>query len=138
MENRDLWCYNEYVYLFRGSAVVTLFDKYGGFAAISKLVMAFYDRILDSDQVGGYFEDIDMKRLIDHQTKFIASIMGGPASFSDDMLKRVHARYEVSREDFDEVARLLRETLLEFGVEHDDIETVMFEIESRSPVIVSG
>lgn len=119
-------------------AVVTLFDKYGGFAAVSKLVMAFYDRILDSDQVGGYFENIDMKRLIDHQTKFVASIMGGPASFSDDMLKRVHARYEVSREDFDEVARLLRETLLEFGVEHDDIETVMFEIESRSPVIVSG
>lgn len=117
---------------------MTLFDKYGGFAAVSKLVMAFYDRILDSDQVGGYFEDIDMKRLIDHQTKFVASIMGGPASFSDDMLKRVHARYEVSREDFDEVARLLRETLMEFGIEHEDIETVMFEIESRSPVIVSG
>lgn len=54
------------------------------------------------------------------------------------MLKRVHARYEVSREDFDEVARLLRETLMEFGIEHEDIETVMFEIESRSPVIVSG
>jgi hemoglobin len=64
--------------------------------------------------------------------------MGGPASFSDDMLKRVHARYEISREDFDEVARLLRETLTEFGVEHDDIETVMFAIEARSPVIISG
>lgn len=60
---------------------MTLFDKYGGFAAVSKLVMAFYDRILDSDQVGGYFEDIDMKRLIDHQTKFVASIMGGRPAF---------------------------------------------------------
>ena len=104
---------------------LTLFYKYGGFSTISKVVMAFYDRILDSDQVGDYFEDIDMKRLIDHQTKFVASIMGDSASFSDDMLKCVHARYEISREDFDEVARLLRETLTEFGVEHDDIETVM-------------
>lgn len=117
---------------------MTLFDKYGGFSTVSKVVMSFYDRVLDSDQVGDYFEDIDMKHLIDHQTKFVASIMGGPASFSDDMLKRVHARYEISREDFDEVARLLRETLMEFDVEHDDIETVMFAIEARSPVIISG
>lgn len=117
---------------------MTLFDKYGGFAAVSKVVMAFYDRILDSDQVGDYFEDVDMKKLIDHQTKFVASILGGPASFSDDMLKRVHAKYEISREDFDEVARLMRETLTEFGVEHDDVETVMIAIESKSPVIISG
>jgi len=99
--------------------------------------MSFYDKILDSDQIGDYFEDIDMKKLIDHQTKFVASIMGGPASFSDDMLKRVHARYEISRSDFDEVARLLRETLVEFDVEHEDIETVMFAIESRSQAIIA-
>jgi len=60
-----------------------------------------------------------MKKLIDHQTKFVASITGGPASFSDDMLKRVHARYEISRANFDEVVRLLGETLVEF----DDIFT---------------
>lgn len=117
---------------------MTLFDKYGGFATVSKVVMAFYDKVLDSDQIGEYFEDIDMKRLIDHQTKFVASIMGGPAAFSDDMLKRVHARFEITRADFDEVARLLRETLVEFDMDHDDIQTVMFEIESRSPVIISG
>lgn len=117
---------------------MTLFDKYGGFATVSKVVMSFYDRVLDSDQIGEYFDDIDMKRLIDHQTKFVASIMGGPASFSDDMLKRVHARFEISREDFDEVARLLRDTLVEFEMEHDDIETVMFQIEARSPVIIAG
>ena len=44
---------------------MTLFDKYGGFATVSKVVMSFYDRVLDSDQIGEYFEDIDMKRLID-------------------------------------------------------------------------
>jgi hemoglobin len=116
---------------------VTLFDKYGGFSTVSRIVMAFYDRILDSDQVGDYFEDIDMKRLIDHQTKFVASLMGGPASFSDDMLQRVHQNLDITREDFDEVARLMRETLAEFDVEHDDIETVMFAIEDKSRVIIT-
>ena len=59
---------------------------YQGKSLGSRIVMLFYDKILDSDQVGNYFEDIDMKKLIDHQTKFVASITGGPASFSDDML----------------------------------------------------
>ena len=71
---------------------MTLFEKYGGFSTLSKVVMSFYDKVLDSDQVGDYFEDVDMKKQIDHQTKFIASIMGGPASFTDDMLRRVHAK----------------------------------------------
>ena len=64
--------------------------------------------------------------------------MGGPASYSDDMLRRVHARFEISRADFDEVATLLRTTLEEFDIERDDIDTIMYEIESRSPVIISG
>lgn len=117
---------------------MTLFEKYGGFATISRVVMSFYDRVLDSDQVGDYFADTDMKRLIDHQTKFVASVMGGPAAFSDDMLRRVHARLEISRADFDEVATLLRATLEEFSVEPEDIDTIMYEIESRSPVIISS
>ncbi len=116
----------------------TLFEKYGGFSTVSRIVMAFYDKVLDSDQVGDYFEDIDMRRLIDHQTKFVASVMGGPASFTDDMLERVHARFEISREDFEEVARLLHETLREFGVEEDDVVTIMLAIEDRSSVIITA
>lgn len=117
--------------------MATLFEKYGGFAAVSRIVMSFYDSVLDSDEVGDYFEDVDMKRLIDHQTKFIASIMGGPASFTDDMLKRVHARLEISREDFNEVARLLSESLREHGVEEQDVSTIIRAVEDRSPVIIA-
>jgi hemoglobin len=118
--------------------MVTLFEKYGGFSAVSKIVMTYYDKILDSDQVGDYFEDVDMKSLIDHQTKFIASLMGGPASFTNDMLKRVHAELNINRVDFDEVAHLLRDTLIEHNIEDDDIRTILMEIESRSSVIISS
>jgi len=63
---------------------VSLFDKYGGFANISKLVFAFYEKAIESDVIGPYFDDVEMRALIDHQTKFIASVMGGPASYSDE------------------------------------------------------
>jgi hemoglobin len=48
--------------------MATTFDKYGGFSTVSRVVMTFYDKVLDNDTVGPYFDDIDMPRQIDHQT----------------------------------------------------------------------
>jgi hemoglobin len=41
----------------------TMFERYGGFANVSKVVMAFYDKALDSDIIGHHFEDVEMRRL---------------------------------------------------------------------------
>ena len=115
----------------------TLFAKYGGFQSVSRVVMTFYENALDSDRIGHYFEDIDMPRLIDHQTKFIASLLGGPASFSDDRLQKVHASLNLTHEDFDEMAQILRETLAEHGFQPQDIDVVITEIEARRAPILS-
>ncbi len=115
----------------------SMFERYGGFATISKVVMAFYDKAVDSDIIGPFFDDIDLKNLIDHQTKFIASVMGGPASYSNEALRRVHASHNIDREAFDEMAKLLRETLFEFDVQPADIDIIMGEIEARAPVVIS-
>lgn len=115
----------------------SLFDKYGGFKAVSRVVMSFYEKALDSDQIGDYFEDIDMPRLIDHQTKFVASLLGGPASFSDERLQKVHASLRLSHEDFDEMSKLLRESLREHGFEPTDVDAVIAEVEARRRPIIA-
>ncbi|MCZ6483168.1 MAG: group 1 truncated hemoglobin [Alphaproteobacteria bacterium] len=115
----------------------SLFQKYGGFAAISRVVLTFYDKVLDSDQIGDFFEEIDMKRLVDHQTKFISSLLGGPASFADERLKHIHANLDISNQDFDEMAKLLAEALQEHGFEPADCCTVVYEIEARRSYIVN-
>lgn len=115
----------------------SMFDRYGGFASVSKIVMAFYDKVLDSDIAGPYFDDVDMKSLIDHQTKFIAQVMGGPTSFSNEALQSVHAKHNIDRKAFDEVAGLLRESLEDFDVAERDIETIIDEVASRSPYIIT-
>jgi hemoglobin len=115
----------------------SLFDRYGGFATVSKFVSAFYDKVLDSDVIGPYFDDVDMRRLVDHQTKFIASVMGGPVSYSDDALRKVHAPYDIDHVAFNEMSRLLRETLEEFGVKPTDVEQIIGEIEAREGVVIS-
>ena len=114
----------------------TMFDRYGGFASVSKIVMAFYDKVLDSDIVGFYFENTDMKALIDHQTKFISSLMGGPASYSNDVLRRVHEGLDIERRAFDEVVTLLVETLEDFEIDPDDIDEIRQAMESRESLIV--
>ena len=116
----------------------TIFERYGGFATAGKIVMTFYDRILDSDITGPYFDDVEMPRLIDHQTKFVASVMGGPASYTDEALKQLHSRLNVTNDAFDEMARLFRGTLEDFAMAREDIEALMKEINSRRGVIVSG
>ena len=115
---------------------ISLFQKYGGFAVVSRIVLSFYEKALDSDQIGDFFEDIDLKRLMDHQTKFISSLLGGPVSFSDDHLRVVHARLGISHPDMDEMAKLLAETLDEFGFDAADRDAVIGEIEARRSFIV--
>jgi hemoglobin len=115
-----------------------LYDKYGGFSKINKIVMAFYDQLLDSETVGPYFDDIDMPRLIDHQTKFVAMLLGGPVSFTDEQLGRAHASLGVTGEHFDEMKAILHDTLTAHGVELADAERVMNAIEARRGVIVLG
>lgn len=115
----------------------SMFDKYGGFASVSKVVSAFYDKAVDSDIIGPFFDDIDMRAQIDHQTKFISSLMGGPAAYSDEALQKVHAHLNIDRESFEEMGALLRKTLVEFDFDSDDVERIMHEITSRADIIIS-
>lgn len=115
----------------------TIFERYGGFGTVSKIVMAFYDKVLESDVAGPYFEDVDMRSLIDHQTRFVAQVMGGPAEYSNDMLQAVHARHRIDRAAFDEVVMLLKETLEDFGVDSGDVRTIVDDVKSRAAYIVT-
>ena len=115
----------------------TLYEKYGGFGAISKVVIDFYDRLLDSDEVGPFFDDVDMKRLIDHQTKFVASLLGGPADFADERLEQAHRHLGIGDADFDAMKQLLDETLGAHGFAEADRAAVLGEIEARRGMIVS-
>jgi hemoglobin len=115
----------------------TIFERYGGFAKVSRIVMGFYEKILDSPVTSPYFTGTDMRRLIDHQTKFIASMMGGPASFTNDHLERVHARLGITDVAFNEAVSLLTETLEDHGMEDEDVRQVEDEVVSRKNYIVT-
>lgn len=119
------------------SRPLPLFDKYGGIRVLRHVIMEFYDRVLDSEIIGHFFEDVDMNRLIDHQTKFFTMVLGGPAQFSDERLAAAHAHLRLNHLEFDEVVALLIETLDAVAFTAEDREVVVSAIEARRSIIIS-
>ena len=114
----------------------TPYEKYGGFSTVSKIVMTLYDKLLDDDDVGPFFDDVDMPQLIDHQTKFVSSLMGGPASFTDTHIANAHKHLEIHDMHFDRLKALILETLNEFDVEPDDAGIVLDAFEARRGLLI--
>ena len=121
-----------------GNMAESMFERYGGFATVNKIIMAFYDKALDSDVIGGFFEDIDMPTQIDHQTKFISNVMGGPASYTNEQLQRVHAHLKINTREFEEMASLLKQTLQDFELDPADIDKIIDDIRGRSAFIINA
>jgi hemoglobin len=116
----------------------SIFLRVGGFAAVSRIVSDFYTRVLSSDVLQPYFTGIDMATQIDHQTKFVASLMGGPSSYTNEHLQRVHARLAIDDRSFDEMTVVFRDTLEDHGLDETDIGDVMREVAARRPFIIAG
>jgi hemoglobin len=115
----------------------SLYDKIGGFGAVSGIVLNFYGKVLESDEVAPYFAEVDMQRLIDHQTQFICALLGGPASFSDDQIRAAHRPQAITPNAFDHAVMLFEETLEEAAIEPADVEEAVKAFESKRPFIVS-
>jgi len=115
----------------------TIFERCGGFSSVSKVVMSFYDKILNSPVTSPYFSSVDMKRLIDHQTKFFAALMGGPASYTNDHLEKVHARIGITESAFLEALLLMKDTLEEYDFPDEDIQQVADEMIARKNYVVA-
>jgi hemoglobin len=115
----------------------TIFERYGGFAAVRRIVSDFYDRVLDSPVIAHHFEKVDMKRLLDHQARFISAVTGGPASYTDEHLRHVHERHGITAAEFREMLALLAETLEDFDFDQTDIDFVAGELRRRQGVIVT-
>ena len=114
----------------------SLFEKYGGFSKVSKIVLAFYDTLLDRDEIGPFFDEVDMSKMVDHQTKFIASLLGGPASYTDRQLHQLHNHLDIRDAHFDELKVVLKDTLSDHGIEASEVDQVLQEFENRRVQIV--
>ena len=114
----------------------SLYNKYGGFETVSKVVHSFYDKVLVSDTFKPYFEDVDTQGVIDHQTKFFCDIMGGPVAFEGKTLAEIHKGMEIKNSAYVELSELLEETLEDYEFNNEDVSTILTIVDDLKVQIV--
>ncbi len=115
----------------------TIFERYGGFAAVRRIVSDFYDRAVDSPVLSHHFEHVDMRRLLDHQARFISELEHLVVAHGFEHLRRIHERLGITTGEFREMLALLAETLEDFGFDQADVDVVVQELRRRQGVIVT-
>ena len=118
----------------------TLYDKYGGTPTMKILVREFYKQARVNPKVGHFFTQLNMEKLIDHQVQFLSFVLGKPVRvYEGRELADAHHPLNITDADFDEIGRLLVNTLKIGGVTIDDIKLIMgVVLEIRDEIVFRG
>ncbi|WP_427963647.1 group I truncated hemoglobin [Altererythrobacter sp.] len=116
----------------------TMFEKYGGFSSVSKIVLDLYERLMDDDDIGPFFDEVEFAKIVDHQTKFVSSLMGGPVSYTDTQIEKTHRHLPISAHHFARLAEILTQTLSDHGISEEDAQTIVGEFAQRRNLVVNS
>lgn len=120
------------------TSVATLFDKYGGVQMVVKLVRDFQKEVLQRPHLAHYFEGFDFATLTEHSILYMSFALGKPAEeYTGREMHENHAKFQIKGLHFDEVADVLKDTLLADGVSKDDADAVLKHIDSVRHLIVA-
>ncbi|MDP3984576.1 MAG: group 1 truncated hemoglobin [Acidimicrobiia bacterium] len=113
-------------------------EALGGRARLVQIVSVFYRRVLDSARLAPYFRGVAIESLIEHQALFMEMIMGGGGLYTNKDLEDLHDHLHVTDRDFDELIRLLHDTLAEFKVPEEHTVTIHERFLGARDYIVSS
>jgi hemoglobin len=124
-----------------GQGQPTLYERLGGYTAISAVVNDFEDRLFVDPKVGKYFVGMgtDTRELFKQKTKnLVCNVTGGPCKVISRSAKTTHAGLGITNAEFDIVVGHLSEALDKYKVpaaEHkelmDIVETLRKDIVER-------
>ena len=114
----------------------TMLEKYGR-GRLAQIVSSFYGDVLRSSQLAPFFSDVSIAGLIEHQSRFLAMVMGGPPAHTGEELVAAHEDFGITNTDFDEMLRLLERSLGTFGIDPDDIAQVISRYREMEGFVVN-
>ncbi len=97
----------------------SLYERLGGYDAISAVVHELATRLVTDRKLGVYFKGLsnDSKRkLIAHLTDFVCSATGGPCIYTGRDMKTAHEGLGITEEEWDRFVKITKEVLDKFKV----------------------
>ena len=95
----------------------SLFDAVGGLPTLQQVHKIFYDKVYADPWLGKFFAGHEQVAIENRQTEFMAEKMGSKAKYPGKPLRQVHENMYISNELVALRTTLLRESLVEAGVD---------------------
>ncbi|MFC7027134.1 group 1 truncated hemoglobin [Halomicroarcula sp. GCM10025324] len=103
----------------------TLYERLGEQAGIRAVVDDFYDRLVEDEELGPFFENADMEMLRRTQTDFLCEAAGGPETYDAAPVREAHLHVPFTPAHIERAVELLEASLDEFDVPADDAASVV-------------
>jgi hemoglobin len=117
---------------------MNLYDELGGDPGVTAAVDNFYARVLDDPTLVGWFVDIDLARLKDHQRAFLSVALGGPEEYTVRSMRVAHHGLAISTGAYSRLLGHLVDALVELGASQPVVELAAKRIGALRPAIVEG
>jgi Truncated hemoglobins len=117
----------------------SLYERLGGYNAISAVVNELAVRLVTDEKLGVYFKGLsnDSKRkLIAHLTDFVCSATGGPCIYTGRDMKTSHEGLGITEEEWDRFVRITKEVLDKFKVPAREQQEFLQAVAPLKSVIV--
>jgi hemoglobin len=115
-----------------------LFELIGGPSTVTAATERFYERVLKDDNLGKFFEGIDMEHLRSRQAMFISMLLAGTV-YTGKNIRDAHAssrHHGLNDAHFDLFLDHFRAALEEVGVKAENAEIIRKRLESQRGTVL--
>jgi len=102
-----------------------LYERLGEREGIRAVVDDFYDRLVEDETLGPFFEGSDMELLRRTQTDFLCEAAGGPETYDAAPVREAHLDVPFEPGHIERAIELLYESLDAFDVPEEDADAVV-------------
>jgi hemoglobin len=102
-----------------------LYERLGEREGIRAVVDDFYDRLVEDEDLGPFFEGSDMEMLRRTQTDFLCEAAGGPETYDAAPVREAHLDVPFEPGHIERAIELLYESLDAFDVPEEDADAVV-------------
>jgi hemoglobin len=110
---------------FRRPGAASLYEKIGGRDALEVVVEDFYCRVLDDEQLAGFYAGSNMRCVKGRQVEFLSAVLGGPGPYTGTSMRQVHEGRGITMHHFAMVAAHLADSLCAAGLHPDTITEIL-------------
>ena len=121
----------------RRPGTASLYEKIGGHDALEVVVEDFYCRVLDDDQLAGFYAGSNMKCVKARQVEFLSAVLGGPGPYTGTPMRQVHEGRGITMHHFAMVAAHLADSLCAAGLHPDTITEILQAIAPLAEEVAS-